>query len=152
MKRIIKGKTYDTDTATPVARSAYEADDKSWVTETLFMTKGGAFFSVTQDGSVPDRPEFALLTREQAEQWVNNNGQPVELLSDIFGEPEEATADDGPTPELVAVYVRMPETLKRRVERGAKHENMSVNAWMVQMADAAAPKSTRVRIENLPQS
>jgi len=51
MKRLIDGVTYNTDTATLLARSDYEGDwnnNKYPVEGELFQTRGGAFFIVEE--------------------------------------------------------------------------------------------------------
>ena len=52
MKRVIEGKTYNTDTATVVARYEYTDDDEYEVEATVYVTKGGASFRCSRvDGS-----------------------------------------------------------------------------------------------------
>ena len=44
MKRIVDGKTYNTDTATKIAGARIESGDEDFTNLTLYVTRGGAFF------------------------------------------------------------------------------------------------------------
>jgi predicted HicB family RNase H-like nuclease len=139
MKRIIDGVTYNTDTATVIARA--EVVDDEWPKQgerrvlTLYQTRGGAFFvhidTTTMRFSPRDqewqddqRHVFEAMTREQAHAWVMD-GQ-VELLNDVFGEPPEAAEEAAPG---ATIYLRIPASLKDQIETAANGDKLSVNAW-----------------------
>lgn len=140
MKRIIQGQTYNTDTATAVAFCSWddpnaEKGEIAETIETLYVTRGGAFFAVTerhQRGDYDDfgaknwRVSFEALSRSQAEYWITSRDD-VELHDDtVFNEPPEAVAEEKATTTL---YLRIPQTLKEKVEAAAKGEGLSANAW-----------------------
>lgn len=163
MKRIIDGVTYNTDTSTVIARAELADDD--WATkggdrmvQTLYQTRGGAFFihidTTTVRRSLRDngweeveRHEFEAMTRDQAHRWVME-GQ-VELLHDVFGEPPEATEEAAPGATL---YIRIPTSLKDRLELLAKQEGLSLNAWTMRCvercANVAAPNALQATSRN----
>jgi predicted HicB family RNase H-like nuclease len=57
-------------------------------------------------------------------------GQNIEILDEsVFAPPPEAEEEDKPG---ATIFVRLPASLKARVEEGAKKGEMSVNALVVQ--------------------
>jgi hypothetical protein len=140
MKRIIDGVTYNTDTATVVATA--EWTDEAWGGNpeeehkgTLYQTRGGAFFlhvhtewevlnRRTEEVEARSRDTFEPMTAAAAQKWVMAGE--VELVNDAFGEPPEAVAEEAPG---ATVYVRVPTSLKDRMEEAASDDKLSVNAW-----------------------
>ena len=117
MKRIIDGVTYNTDTATLVARKM-KAD--------LYLTLGRAFFLV-ESGDEGADPTFVPLTREQAWEWYAS-GQ-VQLIEDAVFDEAAEEVEPGAT-----IYVRLPRTLKDTIEVAAKEDGVcltpgSCAAW-----------------------
>ena len=147
MKRIINGVTYNTDTATQVARTEWADDEKTHKVGTLYQTKGGAFFVHTNtietrwnaDGRaefVVEKHEFDPHTRDEAQAWILSGE--IELLSDVFPEPPEPEADEAPA--STTVYLRIPSILKQRIEAAARAANQSLNAWAIRcMENCSAP-------------
>src|SRR5207247_7091838 len=141
MKRIIGGVTYNTATATVLARSQRHDPQENVERElTLYQTSGGAFFldratthhRHTQTGEdrligLPNTlREFEPLTGEQARRWLSESG--AEIFYNPFGDPPEATAEAEPA---AAVYLRVPAALKDRMEAAAKAQTQSLNAWAI---------------------
>lgn len=140
MKRIIDGVTYNTDTSTLIAlhQGKWKKDDgieydfKEW----LYQTRGGAFFLYEHlEGGYHD-PEagewrtkeentFFAKTHQEAAAWLLENDN-VEVFSDVLGEPPEATAEQE---KGATIYIRVPASLKARVDRAALDQNLSGNAW-----------------------
>lgn len=56
---------------------------------------------------------------------------------------EEPVDDDGLDGAMTRINVRLPETLKARVEEAAAAEGRSVNAWLVRAATAALRPAAR---------
>lgn len=131
MKRIINGVTYNTDTATRVARSEWNVNNDTEAVGTLYQTKGGGFFvhiETTEDRgeNLVRKHEFEPMTRDEAQAWVLE-GQ-VELLADnVFPEPPEPDAEEAPA--TTTVYLRIPSSLKQRAEAAAKAGGQSLNSW-----------------------
>ena len=149
MKRIIDGVTYNTETATTVARA--EVVDPEWGGNpeerkkmVMYQTRGGAFFihvhvewtvrnRRTGEADERERDVFEPMTREAAHAWVMDGE--VELLNDVFGEPPEAVAEEAPGATL---YIRVPAALKDRVEGLARDEGASLNAWAMRCMERCA--------------
>jgi hypothetical protein len=149
MKRIIDGVTYNTDTATLIARADedYPYDDltnEAARTEALrlYQTRGGAFFlhihtrtsrrNSEREWRDIELNEFTPMTADEAQSWVNGTQCQVELLNDVFGEPPEAAAEEvmGAT-----LYIRVPASLKERIDTAAKGQGLSVNAWLMRCTE-----------------
>lgn len=99
MKKIINGKTYDTETAEELAARCENCRSFEYVNETLYKTKKGAYFLAGEGGpmsrySVPDGngsssgSDIIPLSEEQAKAWTEEYAN--SKYCEIFGEPEEA--------------------------------------------------------------
>ncbi len=135
MKRIANGVTYNTDTSTMVARFEQLADDYNPTSRTvvLYQTRGGAFFlhdqeewHIKEDGEWVSKisDSFAPMTYEEAHKWVLSGD--VEIIGDVFPDPPEASAEDKPG---ATIYVRVPQSLKERIDGAAAKVDLSINAW-----------------------
>jgi hypothetical protein len=137
MKRVVNGVTYDTNTATVLARQEWdngEGEDRG--VQTLYQTRGGAFFGWT-DGEKTvwnqraqekqQRPftECLPMSPEEAQAWITE-GDDVELLHNPFGELPEAAAEAEPG---ATIYLRLPASLKARVDKAAEKQALSINAY-----------------------
>ena len=140
MKRIIDGMTYNTDTATKVAIFRVDFIDKEagYKDSTLYVTRGGAFFVHVY---VPDMEEFALdpHDRIEAQEWILHGE--VEIFNDVLEDPPEASEDQPAQPEAT-IYVRVPEPLKRQIDKVAKDEGQSVNAWVMRCVETCLSSRT----------
>lgn len=136
-KRIIDGKTYNTETATqisgggggdgPFERGAY-----------LYQTRFGAYFAYSYlDGAAEDDFEtIEPLTPDEARAWLEKNAAyDVELIVRLFGEMPEAGSGES------KFTLRMPDSLRDRLATVAKSNGQSLNAWIVRCLEscAAAP-------------
>ena len=148
MKRIINGVSYNTETSTEIAKFEFSEDDVGEGNtgfETLYQTRGGAFFThayrrtVTPDETAPNGRllrevnSFNPMTRDEAQDWIMNGN--VEVFSDIFGEMPEAAEEVNPES---TIYVRVPTSLKDRIEAAAKTAGQSVNAWAIRCLESGA--------------
>ena len=139
MKRIVDGVAYNTDTSTWVARkSATRQDEKGREVDEmtiLFQTAKGAYFlhktaSVVlhaQNNEKREADEIIPMTADEARAWMLNGD--VQVIHDPFAEgiPEaEPEVEQGTT-----IYLRVPATLKQRVEAAADRANRSCNAWII---------------------
>ena len=137
MKRVIKGRAYNTATSTVVASSTYDNTSKGGTRGflALYQTRSGAFFlhenevvafrdrAGTLQQQVTDT--FRPLTRDKACEWVTSGE--VKLHSDLLRELPEAKEDAAPE---ATIYARVPSSLKAAVERQATAEGISVNAYV----------------------
>ncbi len=87
----------------------------------------------------PGSVEVRLRGREPEFVVTPPPGEPVaEQRSEPAPGPVPVEDDDG---ALWRVNVRMPDRLKPSIERAARHEGLSVNAWLVRAAAAALGRS-----------
>jgi predicted HicB family RNase H-like nuclease len=150
MKRVIDGVTYNTDTATLIARAEEDRDFNQYSNEPavsleigLYQTRGGAFFLHTStetsrqnaEGEWRDvvRNEFEPLTASEARHWIANSQYQVEVITDVFGEPPEAAVEDTAGATL---YIRIPASLKEQIETTAETEKLSVNSWVMRCMES----------------
>jgi len=131
-KRIINGKTYNTETATLLAaetpRGPYRAEF-----DELYQTRHGAYFRHHGDWSVAneDGPEAYIepLTPPEAQSWMEKHAT-ASLIEKHFGEqPEAGEAESRFT-------FRMPDTLKNRIEAVALANGQSLNAWLIRCVES----------------
>lgn len=140
MKRVIDGVTYNTDTATVVARWDYRDFDGLDTDATLYQTRGGAFFAV-HEWEVPDRdcgvPRrkvwFEAMQRDRVEHLIEYAKNLAIVAPDILGEPPEAEAEKTPGATL---YIRVPASLKAQIETAASEARLSVNAWAMRCLES----------------
>src|SRR6516225_1763566 len=101
MKRIIDGKSYDTDTATLVAMRDNQPYSDGWWG--LYQTHFGAFFEVTFDHDGETLLALKTLKDAEAQPLLEKFGfkpltdAEVQALQEIFGSGKDATA----LPEVV---------------------------------------------------
>lgn len=92
MRQVIRGKAYDTKTATEIARRDYGEDGLSvgsqacWV---LFQTHGGAFFEASSDHDGAPEP-IRPLSRADAKRWLQRHAP--RFVEQYFSEVPEARA------------------------------------------------------------
>jgi HicB family len=143
-KRIIDGKTYNTETATQIIGWRRSDDnlpfDESFA---LFQTRFGAFFlySYRDFDDPPEWEQIHPMTPEAAQAWLEKNAPwRPELIEQLFGEMPEAGASE------VKYTLRMPESLRDRLAALAKANKQSLNAWIIRClegcANATATNST----------
>ncbi|OMI05522.1 hypothetical protein BSN85_24840 [Bradyrhizobium brasilense] len=131
-KRIIDGKTYNTETATHIA--GWDDDDGpfQWGHH-LYQTRFGAFFLYAWGGP-EEREEILPYTPEQARKWLEKY-QYVDLIEKLFGEMPEAGSGE------TKFTLRMPDSLRDRLADRAKANNQSLNAWIVRCLESCAAES-----------
>lgn len=126
-KRIIEGRTYNTETSTLLGR--WEPSDDSPLEHALFKTRHGAYFLHTlakwslEEFVEPKEPEDAQRLMEQ-----NCSAERVEAE---FGEMPEAG-----DPEA-RITLRIPESLRRRAVPLAEARKQSLNAWLLRCIERA---------------
>jgi hypothetical protein len=127
-KRIIDGKTYNTETATQVAGWNDNNDGPYDSGTFLFQTRFGAFFEYTYFESYGegDFEKITPLAPDEAQKWLEERvSWDPELIERLFGEmPEAGTAE-------VKYTLRMAESLRNRLATLADANKQSLNAWIV---------------------
>jgi predicted HicB family RNase H-like nuclease len=139
-KRIIDGKTYNTETATQIAGEDHDGGFYEWA-DYLYQTRFGAFFQFTSlEGQEEDDHEtIKPLTPDEARQWLEKkvSWQP-ELIEKLFGEMPEAGSGEA------KFTLRLPESLRNKLAARAEENKQSLNAWMVRCLErCAAPEGEK---------
>ena len=159
MKRIIDGNTYNTETATVIYQDikfvdlaehveAESEDSRDFAhVETLYQTRRGDYFLVVTEPQANfdrGRPKgvrhverLEPLTRDYALDWLRSHRflavryeQLVYRLKD-YQRAKERT-------EKSAVFLRIPQSLKERLEACAKNKGQSLNTWVMRRLEQAA--------------
>jgi hypothetical protein len=151
MKRIVDGVAYNTDTSTRLAQVEKRAQDERGrdvdSKAVLYETNKGAFFIhkahetewfekkspwfVQTEQKKREWHEFIPMTADEARTWMLKGD--VEVIHDRFAEgvPEaEPETEQGAT-----IYLRVPTTLKRRVDQAANAASLSINAWVMRCVE-----------------
>ncbi len=141
MKRIIEGKTYNTETATCVAK-AYQHPQDDYNFNELYQTRHGAYFmhygDLSRGADDHGFMEIRPLTPAGAQTWMEEHAS-TDLLEAHFGEQPEAGESES------RLTVRIPDKLKERVEASAAANKQSVNAWIMRCLESCAGHSDRLR-------
>ena len=144
MKRIIDGKTYNTETAAQLA-SWSSVDDPAManlageVGGVLYQTRHGAYFVVQYDGNLDPWDDGYLklmpLDPGQAQRWTEQHCSADEVEAE-FGEMPEAGAAEA------KLTLRMPEVLRKRLVALAEERKQSLNAWIVRCLEGCVEAAT----------
>jgi predicted HicB family RNase H-like nuclease len=126
-KRIINGRTYNTETATLLGRHEY---DELPFEDALFKTRHGAYFFYRLS-QADATEEIKPFTPEAAQQWMEKYCS-ADRLEAEFGEMPEAG-----DPEA-RITLRIPETLRKRVAALADDRGQSLNAWILRCIERVA--------------
>jgi hypothetical protein len=133
-KRIIDGKTYNTETATQIAGSS--DDDRSYESgKYLYQTRFGAFFAYSYlDGTGEhDYEKIEPLTPEEARAWLEkHHSYGPDLIEKLFGQMPEAGSGE------IKYTLRLPESLRDRLADRAKANDQSLNAWIIRCLESCA--------------
>jgi hypothetical protein len=138
-KRIIEGKTYNTETATEI--EGWDIDEDEYpVThgQHLYQNRFGAFFLHRYQDDGPDGPEEEIepFTPEQARAWLEKHrSYRVDLIEKLFGKMPEAGSGES------KFTLRMPDSLRERLAERAKGNNQSLNAWIVRCLESCAAEA-----------
>lgn len=146
MKWVVEGVAYNTDTSTLLAKKDWheESEDERgrlgpYVEATLYQTQKGAYFvhkstswwNPYSEQGEPGRDDCTPLTAEQASAWLLRGN--VKIIHNPFGEVPEAAAESEPG---ATIYLRVPASLKHRVDKAASAAGMSSNAWVMRRIEA----------------
>ncbi|WP_149312388.1 toxin-antitoxin system HicB family antitoxin [Methylobacterium sp. P1-11] len=132
MKRIIEGKTYNTETSTRIAKAPQHEDEMDQF-DLLYQTRHGAFFCY-YGGETPFGDPFENLkplSPSEAQAWLERYNF-VDEIEKLFGEQPEAGEAES------RITVRIPDSLKIRIEALAKSNGQSLNAWIMRCLETCA--------------
>jgi hypothetical protein len=129
-KRIIEGRTYNTETATCLG---FWEDERLGFT--LYKTRHGAYFAYTKD---------------YTELWERIDPISVEEAQTLMEKhctPEEFEAEFGEMPEAgdpeARITLRIPETLRKRIAAIAESRGQSLNAWILRCIERTAATDSK---------
>lgn len=140
MKKIIKNKLYDTDTAQRLGEYAPNPDQGnfSYFCETIYRKKTGEFF-LHGEGNAASKyahpcgqnewcggEKIIPLTYEDAQAWAEEHLDGDSYI-EAFGEPEE----DGSTEVL---SISMPASAAAKIRQLAGQEGKTLSAFLVEKA------------------
>ncbi len=151
MKRIINGKTFNSETATVIFRLEKqekgalqsEENDGYLDSETLFRMRQGYFFPVDAEikanfdkegvplGTGPVE-RLKPLTTEGALNWLRSHNVSEEQIRQQFGDHLKHMTEES------TVYLRVPQSLKLRLEACANNKGQSLNTWVMRCLERAA--------------
>lgn len=139
-KRIIGGKTYNTETATQIAGWDDPPDDLPYDSGSyLYQTRFGAFFEFTfrEGGFEDDNETIKPLTPDEAREWLEKKvSWNPNLIEKLFGEMPEAGSGE------IKYTLRLPESLRNELAARAEENKQSLNAWMVRCLERCARATT----------
>lgn len=131
VKRIIDGKTYNTETATRIATVSYPLQGQIAFDE-LYQSRHGAYFQYYGDRYLSDHhgpmEEIVPLTPEEAQEWMEKHAWAGHVRR-YFSEQSEAGEAES------RVTVRLPDGLKNRIATMAAENNQSLNAWIMRCVE-----------------
>lgn len=139
IKRIIDGKTYNTETATRIA-GWNQNEDQYTYGDYLYQTRFGAFFRYTfLDGADEDSHDtITPLVPDDARKWLEEKvAWDPDLIESLFGEMPEAGSGE------IKFTLRLPESLKNRLAARADQNKQSLNAWIVRCLEQCAEEGVK---------
>ena len=140
IKRIIDGRTYNTDTSTIIALDWNGDEPENWalgrlpeydVANALCKSRHGAYFLATFNAwlfeiSDPKGETIKPLVPAEAQEWLETTfPESPDLIEAEFGEMPEAGHTES------RFTLRMPDSLKRRIDTLSKVAGQSTNAWII---------------------
>jgi hypothetical protein len=136
MKRIIKGKTYNTETATQVCGwNGWDKDPHCSFEHgaSLYQTRYGAYFLHAYHLFADEKGFLTPFTPQEAQEWMESITcvDFTKYIEEHFGEMPEAGISES------RLTLRMTDSLKSKIEVFAKKNQQSVNAWIVKSLEKA---------------
>jgi len=135
-KRIIDGKTYNTETATKLAAEAFPPQQYAAEFDELYQTRHGAYFRHHGDWGATDHVGELMvmidpLTAPDAQKWMEKHGFFL-LIEKHFGKQPEAGEAES------RITLRIPDVLKNQIENLALKNKQSLNAWIMRCVENCA--------------
>lgn len=132
MKKVIKGRLYNTGTAKCLGEWWNRVSGFGYVREWLYLTKSGAYFLHGEGGansryaqaagnnSWEGGEQILPMTPDAAREWAEKNLEADEY-AEIFGEPEEASSD------RVPLNITINASLKSKLMRMREETGKSIS-------------------------
>jgi len=123
VKRIIQGKTYNTETAISVLERCWAGGSEY---RGLYQTKHGAFFLWWYDDySGGIKP----MSDSEAQDWLEKYEAPAEIFERLFGEMQEGGAAE------IRLTIRLPGNLHSRLTSSAESAGASLNTYIMRVLE-----------------
>lgn len=133
MKKIIKGKVYDSNTAAFIARKSngLEKNDLRWLEESLYRKRTGEYFlhgkgggltycAAPAVGGYTNDEKIVPLSYEGAQKWAKNN-----MNADDYLKVFEEDSKDG---DCVIMTVQLKASTRAKLEHLQSKKEMSMSA------------------------
>jgi predicted HicB family RNase H-like nuclease len=130
-KRIINGKSYNTETSTLVHSVSARND---MVFDGLYQTKHGAFFLYWYD---EDREAGGIkpMSDDDAQRWLEKHDADAVIIERYFGTFPEAGAAES------RITLRLPGNLYNRVAASAAAANLSMNTYLMRLLERSETRT-----------
>jgi predicted DNA binding CopG/RHH family protein len=125
-KRIIDGKTYNTDTATLVHELCANPTGEQY--EGLYQTKHGAFFLRWYDAGY-GAGDVKPMADDEARKWLEKRNADAAVIEYYFDKFPEAGAAES------RITLRLPGNLYNRIFASATAANLSMNTYIMRLLE-----------------
>lgn len=140
MKRIIRNRTYDTDTATSIGEweNIRDVCDATYVCETLYIKRNGEYFlhgwggpmtrysHIVNDSTWTGGERITPLTYEQARRWAEEHLRAEEYMR-AFEVVDDASE--------VVLSIRVSATAKAKLDRMAAQTGRSKSSILTELLE-----------------
>jgi hypothetical protein len=137
IRQMIDRRIYDTAASLQLATVRWTGRDGVAYTGEIWQTRLGRYFTTTR-WTEPGRHgrrlhELGPLTFGDAERLLGTIGKPGGLQGEVLIDPFA----DGAEAAFAELRLRLPATLKHRVDMTARRAGVSVNRWLLRTVEAA---------------
>jgi hypothetical protein len=137
IRQVIDRRIYDTAASLQLATVRWTGRDGVSYSAEVWQTRLGRYFTTTR-WTEPGRHgrrlhEVGPLAFGDAERLLGTIGKPGGLEGEVFVDPFA----DGAEAAFAELRLRLPATLKHRVDMTARRAGVSVNKWLLRTVEAA---------------
>lgn len=125
MRKVIKGKLYDTDTARMIAHWSNGWGGSDYRSTTLYRKRTGEYFACEQVGEYDYSESITPMSYEDARDWAAQHTDGGDYESE-FGTPDEGAEHD--------LHAIISETAWQALSRAATVEGVTVGAVIERLA------------------
>lgn len=125
MRKVIKGKLYDTDKASQVAYWSNGWGGNDYRNATLYRKRTGEYFLHRQHGEYGGSESIEPLSYDDAQTWMESHADADEYEAE-FGMPDEGAEHD--------LHVIISETAWQSLSRSAASDGVTVRAVIERLA------------------
>jgi HicB-like protein involved in pilus formation len=133
IKRIIGGKTYNTDTSSLIHET--DVDPAGLRRQALYQTRHGAFFLFWADTEIGEGG-LKPLSDSEALEWLERVDVDAAVIEGVFGAFPEAGAAE------VRTTLRLPGNLHQRVSASAEAAKLSLNTYIMRLLESSESHAT----------